>query len=553
MFRDIEILSSKQYDLLIIGGGINGAFAALDAAQRGLSVILVDKQDFGAATSAASGKMIHGGIRFMQHGAFIRVYESLHERMVFQRIAPHLVHPVPFMIPTYGHGLRGKEILKVAMFLYDLLGIRKNNSKDPSKYIPRHIILTREEVIQKEPDIIQDGLTGAVLFYDCLMQHPERLTFSIIQSASQFGADVFNYMRVEDFLKNNGKIYGAKIRDLIRGREFEIQSKMTLNMTGPWSIKLLNLLNGKTQPKNLKMSKGIHIISHNLTHNYAIAIATHHKQAKALLNRGGRHFFIVPWRGHSIVGTTNVPFNGDPDDHLVSEKDIVDFLNEIRELYPPIKRLNKDNILFAYGGIYPDDLNISHQEGYQGHRKDQIINHRKANGISGIISVIGVKYTTARKLAQRTVDLVFKELGSKNPPICKTEYTPIVGGEIKFLNKFRDNAIKKYKSQFSSETIHDLITYYGSNYTRLFEYEEHWLEKIDKEQTVLKSQIIHAVREEMALKLSDVIFRRTGLGTVGHPGNETINSCANIMAQELRWDEQRIKDEILEIEKSFNY
>ena len=187
MKRDLKKLNDTKFDLIIIGGGIAGAFSAWDAALRGLTVALIEKGDFGAATSSASGKIIHGGIRYMQYGAFIRMRESLHERMVFQKIAPQFVCPIPFLITTYGHLLKSKEFLKFGMALYDFFSIDKNHYDDPAKIIPRHLVLSRAEVAKQEPRINRKGLTGGIIYYDCQMHNPERLTLSVLISAHSAG------------------------------------------------------------------------------------------------------------------------------------------------------------------------------------------------------------------------------------------------------------------------------------------------------------------------------------------------------------------------------
>lgn len=552
MKRDLSKITKTFYDLLIIGGGITGACAAWDASLRGMSVALVDKGDFGAATSAASGKIIHGGLRYMQYGAVRRVRESLHERMVFQIIAPQFVHPIPFLIPTYGHLLKGKEILRFGMMFYDLLAFDKKDSGDPEKAIPFHRALSRNEVLELVPDISRRGLTGGVLYYDCQMHNPERLTLSFLLAANEAGADLANYLKVNDFGRDKNRITGVKAEDVLTGDKLDIQARLVLNASGPWVHSLLSPLKTPLPSTRVHLSKGIHIITRALTKNCALALATEHRHAGALVQRGGRHFFIIPWRNHSLIGTTNVPFEGSPDDKMVSEEDILGLLQEVNAAYPA-SALTRDDVVYFYGGLYPDDIKKSFEDGYQGARKDQIFDH-SIDGIEGLISAFSVKYTTARKLAQRTIDLVFRKLGYK-PPECVTEKTPIHGGKIECFNDFLHQEIEKNASRLDKQIIRHLVYNYGTVYTEIvghIDTSHDWEETVHANLLIVKAQAIHAVRQEMAQKLTDVVFRRTGLGTVGDPGEASLQVCASVMADELGWDTQRTERELAEVRKIFS-
>lgn len=553
MKRNLNKLVETSYDLLIIGGGITGACAAWDASLRGLSVALVDKGDFGAATSAASGKMIHGGLRYMQYGAVHRVRESLHERMIFQKIAPQFVHPIPFLIPTYGHLLKGKKILSLAMTLYDLLGFDKNNSGDPEKTIPRHRVLSRNEILELVPDIVEAGLTGGILYHDCQMHNPERLMLSFLLAANEANADLANYVKAIGFRQNNNRVTGVKAEDVPTGDKLDIQARVVLNASGPWVRSLLAPLKTGKLPFGAQLSKGIHVITRALTKDCALALATKHRHSGALVQRGGRHFFIIPWRNHSLIGTTNVPFEGNPDERMVTEEDIVGLLKEVNAAYPAAA-LDREDVVYFYGGLYPDDVKKSFENGYQGARKNQILDHSTIEGIDGLISTICVKYTTARKLAQKTIDLVFRKLGYK-PPECLTEKIPIYGGKIELFNDFLHHETEKNASRLDKQVTRHLVYNYGTAYSRILSYldrNHNWGETVNANLPIIKAQVIHAVREEMALKLTDVVFRRTGLGTLGNPGEGPLQSCASIMADELGWDAQRTERELAEVREVYS-
>lgn len=551
--RDLQKITSKHFDLLVIGAGINGACVAWDAAMRGLSVALVDRGDFGAATSAATGRMIHGGVRYLQHLALGRVKTSLNERNFFLRSAPHLVHPVPFLIPTYGHGLKGKLVLGLAMTVYDLLAWAER-SNDSSTAIPGHKRLSRQETLTLEPHLRADGLTGAIRFYDCQMPFPERLTLAIVLSARREGAVVLNYTKAKDLLVDDGRVTGANVMNAFTGRQLTVKADLTVNAAGPWISSVLKSagLADTTGGASRTLSKGIHIITRSLTRKHALALATRHKHSGAWLDRGGRHFFIVPWQGLSLIGTTNSPFNGAPGDDIVTEEDIRGLIDDVNSVYPAAG-LCRDDIRYFYGGLYPDDPSRLPGTGYQGSREDNIIDHGISQNIQGLISVIGVKYTTARLLAQKIVDLACCKLARPAVP-CRTQSVSVCGGEITDLKDFVVRESRQWHDMLPESQAADLIHGYGTNHTELLELcaqDPGLAEGICPETSILKAQVVHAVRREMAQTLQDVVFRRTPLGCLGRPASETLRGLARTMAEELGWDEARREEEILAVEARY--
>lgn len=551
MKRDLEHLSKNVYDLLIIGGGISGACACWDAALRGLSVALVEKGDFGEATSAASSKVIHGGIRYLQQGNLFLMRESLRERQILMRIAPHMVYPLPFLIPTYGHLMKGKEVLSTAMAIYDLIGFDRNRQSEPAKYIPGFKILSRDEVLELEPGISGQGLTGGILYYEGYMYDSERMTLSFLLSAAKAGAAIANYTEAISFLKEGNRIIGIKAKDHLTGEIFDIRARLILNISGPWTFQVLSRLSGYRSRHSMSFAKGIHLVTRKLTPNYALAIATR-QQRVSVLDRGGRHIFFIPWRGHSLIGASNVPHQAPPDDLEVTQGDILDFVKEINQTLPSVK-LKQQDIVFSFAGLYPlVDMNIKAGI-YQYTGKNKIYDHKKIDGIEGLFSVIGAKYTTARSLAKRVIDLASRKLG-KRPTKCRTDVASLQGGEIEQLKDFIDQAKKTKPPALQEDTLQNLIYNYGTNYIEILKYEEEnpeWGEKISSVRPNLKAEIIHAVRKEMAQKLSDVVFRRTGLGTIGNPGRESLVCCAGLMAAELGWNKERVQREIEEVFSRF--
>src|SRR4030042_265055 len=244
MKRNPGTFASKQFDLLVVGGGIYGAFAAWDAALRGLSVALVEKRDFAGATSANSLKIVHGGLRYLQNADIHRMRESVRERTNLMRIAPHLIHPLPFMIPTHGLGKKSRLAMSMALRFTELISKDINCLSDPQKHIPEGHIVSRDVCRKFIQGISDEGLSGGAIWYDCQIYNSERLIISILRSAASEGAELANYLEVKRFLIQSGRATGVEVEDRITGDRFEIRSRCILNACGPWTSHIRNLLVG---------------------------------------------------------------------------------------------------------------------------------------------------------------------------------------------------------------------------------------------------------------------------------------------------------------------
>ena len=554
MTRDLDQLADQLFDLVVVGGGITGAFAAWDAALRGLRVVLVDRADFGAATSSASSKVIHGGIRHLQKGEIGRVRESLRERAVFLRIAPHLVHHLPFLIPTYGHVMQGREVLTAAMAAYELIGLDQNRGlRDPEKRVPRFEVLGRREALALEPDLPAAGLTGGVRYTECHMHSSERTTLAVVMAAAEAGAVVANHVEVVGFRREGARVAGVQARNALGdGAAFDVHARLVANMTGPWAPRLLAALDRRPAGR-FALSKGVHLVTRSLTRNVALALATGH-QHEGIVSRGGRHLFIIPWRGRSLIGTTNVPFDGDPADVGVTEKDVADFVAEIDSGFPAA-RLRREEVEFAFAGLYPLVDKEVRAGVYQGASAYHVVDHAP-DGVEGLITVIGAKYTTARNLARQAIDLAFRKLGTVRPPRARTAETPVHGGRIERFSDFLGEAIGKDRAahRLGEEIVRELVMCYGTEYPAVLQHADKDPgagARVAASRPTIRAMVRHAVLHEMALRLDDVVFRRTGLGTIGDPGEDGLRAAAAIMAEELGWDAARVERELERVRTRF--
>jgi glycerol-3-phosphate dehydrogenase len=537
MIRDLSRLEVETFDLLVIGGGITGACLACDAAGRGMRVALVEKGDFGSATSSASSKLLHGGIRYLQQARFRKVRESAMERIHFQNLAPHLIRHIPFLVPTRQGLRKGKALLQSGMAAYQALCLGQNRHlRDPGGTIPGWRFAEKDEISGFYPGIDQRGLTGGVLFYESHMQNSERMTLAFIDTAVRLGGVAANYVRVESFILRHGQVLGVKATDLMGNQELEIRAQVTANAAGPW-IPALNRDLGIRSRGGIVTgySKGAHIITRSITRQHAVALTTTGKN-EAILHRGGRHLFIIPWRNHSLIGTTYGPYGGDLDEIKPLEEDVDELVADLNQAAGnPV--LGRADVCHAWAGIYPlvsDDIRT---DVYQGTGNYQVVDHRLSDGVAGLVTVFGAKYVTARLLAEKALDVIAGQMSRRFGP-CLMKDMALAAGRIGNIRDFRRRKYVEYESLWPEETVDHLITHHGTYIDRLagrVRQRPDLAARLASGYPVTAAEVVHAVEDEMACRLDDVLFRRTGLGTLGFPGEQALSRCAELMGGVLGW------------------
>ena len=538
MKRDLATMAASEHDLLIVGGGVTGACIARDAAMRGLSVALVDKHDFCHATSSASSKLIHGGLRYLKNFEISLVRESLKERRYWEVIAPHLVHPLPTLLPVYKRkGSPRKLTLRVGLTLYDLLAFDRNRLEDEDKKLPGHRNLSREEALEIEPTLPTKDLDGAILYYDCQMYCPERLCFENVIDATERGAQVANYAKVTGFLVDDAEVRGVAVHDELTGEAHEVRAKITVNASGPWADRLLDRLPGTGSSTKITRSKGIHIITRAITGKNALAI-----------EHDGGHFFLLPWRGHELIGTTDTVFTDDPDAFAVTESDIEGLLATVNAGYPSA-RLTRDDVLHFYGGLRPL-VESGGDDTYDASRRAEVYDHAETDGVGRLISALGGKWTTSRHLAEQVMEMVAHKLG-RALPSCATHVVPLPGGGTGKFATFADQARSDHHN-LPAEVVAELVKNYGSRYERVLAHAKDapaLAERLAEGHNEIGAQVVHAVEHEMALRLEDVLVRRTGLGTLGHPGAAALEKTAELMGERLGWDATVRAEQIASVDR----
>jgi glycerol-3-phosphate dehydrogenase len=538
--RYIDEGGPDNFDLVIVGGGITGAAVAYIAAARGLSVALFEKKDYGGATSAATSKLIHGGLRYLANGELKLVRESLRERRILGNIAPNFVYPLPFIMPMYKRWRGNIWKMLIGMYLYDLLSYDKKDTWDKSKRLQNHRLINHRKTTRVEPNLLMDHLRNAFYFFDYQSIFPERLTLAFIKSAAEYGACVSNYTPVEGFIYGEGKkIAGVKVRDLFTARTREVYAELVVNCGGTWADKILGLAAGTGQVTHrVKRSEGIHIITRKIAGNHVVSIQ----------KADGGHMMIMPWRDHSLIGTTDKEFLGDPDDYRVSMESIDEIIGNVNNNFG--RKISREDIVHAYGGLRPlvDDQT---KGSYATSRKYEVYDNA-VDGIDGMITVEGGKYTTSRSLAREVLRLISAKLNrTLSDPVSDNLY--LSGCEIRDMKQFMIRQHLNYKD-FSRNTVEYVSRNYGTESQVVFRIardNRRYAEVISHDGEIL-AEVVYAVRYESARTLRDIMLRRTGTGTLGNPGRTVTEKIASLAAELLGWEEKRKAEEIASIKKVYD-
>ena len=513
------------FDVIVIGAGINGAGIARDAAMRGLKVLLLDKGDVASGTTAWSTRLIHGGLRYLEHGEVGLVRESLRERERLLRIAPHLVRPLPMLIPVYENARRGLLKIRAGMVAYDLLSFDKS--------LKRHRMLSREETIRRASGLEPEGLRGAAIYYDAQIEYAERLVFENVLSAFQHGAAIRTYARVDGFIIEDGGVRGVEFTDLLDSSRHSVRARLTVNVSGPWVDEVL----AGTQHALECMicgTKGSHLVVDEFP---GAPIDALYVEAHA----DGRPFFIIPWNNAYLIGTTDLPYNGDLD-RVVADADEIDYLLTETNRVIPQARLRREAIRYTYSGVRPlpcrtgrDPSGIT--------RRHFIRDHEAA--LNGFISIIGGKLTTYRNLSEQAVDLLFKKLGRESPE-CRTAREALPGASsLEDFAAFCEEL--KASSDLPETLIGRLLRIYGTRAKAVLELAAHdpeLLNPFSPQTGAIGAEVLYSFHEELAQTLTDCLMRRTMVGMNAAAGLDAVEAAARVAQKYLGWDDDRVEREI---------
>jgi len=551
MQRNLQQLADRYWDLLVIGAGINGSCIARDAAMRGLSVAVVDRGDFVSATSCNSLRIVHGGLRYLQHFDFRRMRQSIRERSVWLRIAPHLVHCLPCMTPTVGWSMRSRLAFRAALAVNDLVGFDRNYGLGSSRHIAGGRIVDKKEAEGVYPGANADRMTGGACWVDAQMYHSERLVLAVLASAADAGAAIANYVDAVALTISNDCVTGATLRDALTGETFDARARVVVNASGPGVDRLLSLATGRSwRSPRVRLSKAMNVLTRRIAGDVAVGVPGGHIDPSAKVQHGARLLFVTPWRNLSMTGTTHVPFDGPVESFRITEADVSEFLDEINQACPAAG-LTLGDVRFVYAGLLPaaEPRHGDHDIRLLQHHR--VVDHRRTDGVDGLISLVGVKFTTARLAAEQVVDLALARLDRESPP-CRTSFVPVRGGDFDDFDKNLADELAEDTTGTDHDTLVSLIRLYGRRYREVLADVGATLAP-PTESDILQAQTCYAIREEMAVKLSDVVFRRTDVASGGHPGGEVLSIVADAMAGKLGWNEDRRRTELADVDAMFSH
>jgi len=519
-------LDAATVDAVVIGGGMAGAGVARDLALRGVSVALFEKGDFASGTSSKSSKLIHGGLRYLELMDFALVRESLREKKTLERLAPHLVRPLPFLVPIYRDSRRSLARVRIGMWLYDLL--------TPGKITDRYRVMRPVEALSLEPSIRPDDLRGAGYYFDDLLLFPERLCLENILSAIRHGARAYNYCAVEGVVRGAGGIEGVRVRDLLTGTVHTVRTSAIVNCTGPWVDGLRGMAGvADERPRVLRTTKGIHCLLPRIT-----------DRAVYLSTDDDRMIFVIPWRDFSLVGTTDTDFDGDPD-RLWATRDEVTYLLAAVARALPDRRVTFANVAYTYAGVRPLSFE-GEASASKVSRQHKVI----PEGSDGrFVSVTGTKLTCFRSLAEDVGDHVMRALGRRAP--SRTARLALDGtddeaGKVE-ARVWMDVSAEMAASGLGRETLETLIETYGRGYARVLDLARKLpdgTERLCPENPEIVAQLHHAVSAELAVSLQDVLLRRTGIGQSRCQGLDCSPAIGARMADLLGWSGRRLDAEL---------
>jgi glycerol-3-phosphate dehydrogenase len=505
---------SGQFDLAVVGAGVNGAGIARDAALRGLRVVVFDKNDMCSGCSAISSRLVHGGLRYLEYGEIPLVYESLHERRYLRLTAPHLVEPLRICIPVYAGARRGPLLIRLGMLAYDVLSFRKT--------VPNHEMLSSTELQEEEPGLAAAGLRTAARYYDAQVTFAERLVLENLLAARSAGAEIKTYCEVTGIQVADGAVESIAFEDQ-EGVFNSVRVKAIVNAAGPWVDRVLDVAPTPTK-RLIGGTKGSHIIVGKFD-------GAPHDAFYVEAAADGRPFFIIPWNYQYLIGTTDIRYDEDLDHIRASGAEVDYLLDETNRVFSRAA-LTRDDIHYAYAGVRP--LPYKEEGPESAITRRHIIKNNKEVA-RGLLSIVGGKLTTYRSLAEQTVDKLAKLQHLKLPP-CRTRDTDLPGA----WGIERAREALQALDFLSSAGVDRLLGIYGGRAAAIADLSTGELaHTLDQDGRVLAAEVVFAMREEFALTLEDIIFRRAMIGFDADQGRALYNDIAAIAAAEAGWSSEQ--------------
>jgi len=532
--RDFAALSGTTFDVLVIGGGIHGLATALDASARGLKVALVEAGDFAAATSFNHQRTAHGGLRSLQAGRLDHARESIYERRALARIAPRLLRPLPFIIGTYRSVIKSRLALRAAFKLDSWLGRHRNQGIEPELHLPPAKLTSRAATLKLFAGVRPERLTGGANWYDYQIVHTNRLAMAFAEGCDARGAVLVNYAEAVAPLKEDGRIAGMHVRDVLpgTGTDVEVRARLTINAAGARAGEVMKMF-GVT--RDFPLAKAMNLVTAKPASDIALAAPS----------PKGYMLTLVPWHGRALVGTWQSDTLATPADLAPTAAEVDAFIADANAAFPAL-RLTRADVTLVHRAIVPAERASS---GVRFLSAPEILDHAK-DGAPGAMSVVGIKYTTARSVGARAAAAAAKALGGSTRR-TDTDTAILPGAGIADHEALAIETARAVHLELAPPIIRHLMDVYGDRAAAIVSImaeRSEWRMPLVPGRFTVGAEVIHAIRHEMAVTLSDIVIRRTELGAMEHPGADLVKAMAAIAAEELGWDADRRDREIAAVD-----
>jgi glycerol-3-phosphate dehydrogenase len=528
MQRDLGALA-QGFDLLVVGAGAYGACIARIAALSGLRTAIIDKGDFGAATSRNSAKLLHGGLRYLQHFDLRRIRESMRAQRIWFRVVPHLVRPLRFAIPTYGFGTRGPAALAAGMAAFHALAADRNRGVRAGIRLPPSGLMSRRRLAAELPFRSQSEPTGGAYWHDGQMLDATRMTLECIWDAVEAGATAANHVECVSLLHDGSRVHGVAARDVLTGRELDVRARLTVNATGPWIERVLATApQAARKNRTTAWTRNANLVTRRLfAGNQAFGVESS-RASDATIGKSNRLFFASPWHGCTIIGTSHEPCDEDPEFVEGAAAIVRPFLDEIGEAMPGLD-LDAEDVLSVHVGLTPAE-----ERGWIRSKRSLLVDHETAHRVPGLVSVAGVKYTTAPVVAARTVRLAMQRLrGAGEPapfelPARGAPADQASGGAG--LTPADDDELAWAKRIYGTRADECLGGIEA--------------EGPDIAAAVFRCRVRFGIRHEMVMRLSDALLRATDWAERGMLSTTQLDWCAETLKDAHGWSAERTGREL---------
>ena len=530
MKRDTESFKRKPFDVLVVGGGIHGAILAWESARSGLRTALLEKGDFAGATSANSLKILHGGLRYLQHLDFPRMRQSIRSRRAIAGFAPHLVRPLPCMIATQGIGIKSRLAMGVALWMNDGVSADRNKGLPPEVHLPRGRLIRKKDYLERLKGAADPNSTGAALWYDYLCLDTERLILAYLSEAAAAGACIANYAEAESI--NAGDAVGERrvtVRDELSGASFGVRAKVVVLAMGPWPAK--RLLGEAVLPGDVPLAKGVNLVADRPW------IGAEAAGVEGVIDSGEgqpskRFFFLVPWKCRTMIGTTYTVSSIEAYPPIVSPSELASIVDGVNKLVPGFG-LRMDEIRHVHAGLLPITTP-------QGDPSKKLQRHSHvAMPRPGVLQIDSVKYTTAPEIARSVIRDIGRILGRK----LRAMPFAVTPASVEPIPDTLPEAVwLRLKDRYGNQAA--TVLNWASSHPQ-------WLQPVSLEEPVLRIEVMYALREEMAVSLCDLLFRRIDVGSTHCPSDAWLSALGTLLTSEAGWDADLLANEIASLKACF--